>query len=494
MFRKVLIANRGEIAVRVMKTCGEMGIPTVSVYSEADRRALHVLSSDESAFIGEADPGRSYLNIDRILEAARDTGAEAIHPGYGFLAENPEFAARCEKEGVVFIGPPAPVIEKLGNKSEARRIMREGGVPVIPGSSDEVADPAAMKNEADKIGYPVVIKAVAGGGGKGMRIVESSRKFMEAFEAASSEAYASFGDGNVYFEKYLARPRHIEFQVLADSHGNIIHLLERECSIQRRFQKIIEETPSSALDEGLREEMGKAAVRAAEASGYINAGTVEFMLEGDGSYYFLEVNTRLQVEHPITEMVTGIDLVRKQIEIAAGEKLGLSQDEIRGRGHALECRIYAEDPARDFVPDPGLIGFLKEPAGPGIRVDSGIYGGFTVPFQYDPILSKLITYSEKREESIIRMVNALKEYIVLGVKTPVEFLIDVLQSDAFHSGETTTRFIEEEFQEWSPGDREEEIAALAFIADELFGRKKRSPKERTGEETSPWETLGSWKL
>ncbi len=493
MFRKILIANRGEIAVRVMKTCREMGISTVSVYSEADRRALHVLNSDQSYCIGEADPSRSYLSIGTILKAARDSGADAIHPGYGFLAENPEFAAACEKEGIVFIGPPASVIGNLGNKREARRIMKEGGVPVVPGSSGDAANPESLKEEADNLGYPVVIKAVAGGGGKGIRIVESPDKFREAFESASGEASASFGNGELYCEKYIRDPRHIEFQVLGDSQGNIIHLLERECSIQRRFQKIIEESPSPALDETLREEMGRAAVRAAKASGYRNAGTVEFILDSDGSYYFLEVNTRLQVEHPVTEMVTGIDLVRKQIEIAAGEELGLTQDEIKGRGHAIECRIYAEDPARDFVPSPGRISFLREPRGPGIRVDSGITGGGTVPFEYDPILSKLITHAETREQNISRMVNALKEYIVMGVKTPVEFLLDILESVAFRSGETTTGFIGKNFSDWVPGGDEDEIACLAYLADELLGRIKRT-EEGPGEVRSPWQTMGNWRL
>ncbi len=494
MFRKILIANRGEIAVRIMKTCREMGIPTVSVYSEADRRALHVLSSDHSYCIGEADPTQSYLNIEKILKAARDSGADAIHPGYGFLAENPGFAAGCEREGIVFIGPPASVIEKLGNKTEARRIMKEGGVPVVPGSSGDAADPETLKEEADNLGYPVVIKAVAGGGGKGMRIVKSPDEFRDAFESASGEAYASFGNGDLYCEKYISNPRHIEFQVLGDSQGNIIHLLERECSIQRRFQKIIEESPSPALDEKLREEMGRSAVKAAKASGYRNAGTVEFILDGSGSYYFMEVNTRLQVEHPVTEMVTGIDLVRKQIEIAAGEELGLTRDDIKGRGHALECRIYAEDPARDFIPSPGRISFLREPGGPGIRVDSGITEGFTVPFEYDPILSKLITHAETREKNISRMVSALKEYMVMGVKTPVEFLMDILESGAFRSGETTTGFIAKNFSDWAPGGQEGEIACLAYLADEILGKRRKRPEEAAGEEMSPWKTLGNWRL
>ena len=353
MFSKILIANRGEIAVRIMRTAQEMGIRTVAVYSEADRQALHVLTADEAVFLGESDPASSYLNFDKIIAAARETGAEAIHPGYGFLAENPAFAERVASEDLVFIGPPAEVMAKLGNKTTARRLMIENRVPVIPGMNTAATDIASLSAAADELGYPVLVKAAAGGGGKGMRIVESRDALAEAAETAASEALASFGDGSIYLEKYLDKPRHVEFQILADAHGNVVHLFERECSIQRRHQKIIEETPSVALTDELRDRMGAAAVAAARAAGYVNAGTVEFLLDGSGEFYFLEVNTRLQVEHPITELTTGLDLVRRQIEIAAGQPLPFTQADVSRRGHAIECRIYAEDPACNFMPAPG---------------------------------------------------------------------------------------------------------------------------------------------
>ncbi|RLC33332.1 MAG: acetyl-CoA carboxylase biotin carboxylase subunit [Deltaproteobacteria bacterium] len=494
MFDKILVANRGEIAVRIMRTCREMGITTVAVYSEADKKALHVLTADEAVYLGDARPAASYLNMDKIIRAACDTNAGAIHPGYGFLAENAEFAEKCGRAGLSFIGPPANVIRDLGDKTMARRIMVKGGVPVIPGMTRADPDPPVLAEEAEKIGYPVLIKASAGGGGKGMRVVNGPEEMEQACIAASSEAASAFGDGSVYLEKYFERPRHIEFQILADGHGHVIHLLERECSIQRRYQKIIEETPSPAMTPELREEMGKAAVAAASAAGYVNAGTVEFLLDREKNFYFLEVNTRLQVEHPITEMVTGIDLVRWQIEIAAGGVLDLSQQDISGRGHAVECRIYAEDPENNFFPSPGRIAFLKEPAGPGIRNDCGIYEGAQVPVEYDPILSKLVCFAENRDAAIQRMLRALAGYVILGVKTPVSFLMDVLQSKAFMSGETFTDFIEKYFTDWHPADGPADLARIAFIADEICGKTGAKKAVSTADRpASPWDTLGNWR-
>ncbi len=495
MFKKILIANRGEIAVRVINTCREMGISSVAVYSDADRNALHVLKADQAVRLGGSPAAESYLNIDRIIEAARQAGAEAVHPGYGFLSENAEFAGRCGREGLVFIGPPADAIRMLGDKITARKTMIANNVPVVPGTFAAEADPDVLEKEAGRIGYPVLIKASAGGGGKGMRIVSAPEEFRDACISASSEASAAFGNGSVYIEKFLVKPRHIEFQILADTHGNIIHLFERECSIQRRHQKIIEESPSVALDDGLRKRMGEAAVAVASASGYVNAGTVEFLLDRDGGFYFLEVNTRLQVEHPVTEMVTGIDIVRQQIEIACGNPLPFRQDDIRSRGHAIECRIYAEDAENDFSPSPGTIGFLKEPSGPGIRHDSGIYAGFTVPMEYDPILAKLITHSGNRNECISRMVGALRDYALLGIKHSIPFLIDVLRSGAFADGDLCTDFIGRNFSEWKPARERVDDAFIAFLADELSGERETAASMFSDDgRSSPWRTLGNWRV
>ena len=495
MFKRILIANRGEIACRIMATCREMGIETVAVYSTVDATAAHVLAADRAVPLGADEPAASYLNQDRIMAAARETQAEAIHPGYGFLAENHVFAARCEDEDVTFIGPPAAAIRDLGDKTVARQMMIDSGVPVIPGLQHAATDPRQLADEAARIGYPVLIKAAAGGGGKGMRVVASAEALGEAAEAAGREAAAAFGSGAIYIEKYLARARHVEFQIMADTHGECIHLLERECSIQRRHQKIIEETPSTALTPTLRAEMGAAAVRAARAAGYVNAGTVEFLLDPDGRFYFLEVNTRLQVEHPITEMVTGIDMVREQIRIAAGLPLAYAQADIAGRGHAIECRIYAEDPHNDFLPAPGPIDYLRTPEGPGIRVDSGIYAGGQVPMEYDPILAKLIGQAEDRAAAIARMRRALTAYVILGVKTPIAYLRDVLDHEAFRAGATFTDFIPRHMAGWSPADHAPEMAALAYIADDLaggVGRVDRQSTEPAGGGT-PWQTLGAWR-
>jgi acetyl-CoA carboxylase biotin carboxylase subunit len=459
MFSKILVANRGEIAIRVMRTAREMGIATVAVYSDVDSESLHVLSADESVFLGAAEPAASYLNSDKLIEAAKHTGADAIHPGYGFLAENPEFAEKVVQEGLVFIGPPARVMADLGNKTVARNLMSKSNVPIIPGMTSPEANIERIAAAADEIGYPVLVKAAAGGGGKGMRVVEKREDLSEAVEMAKSEALTAFGDSTIYLEKCLDRPRHVEFQILADTHGNVVHLFERECSIQRRHQKIIEETPSPAVDGDLRERMGKAAVAAARASGYVNAGTVEFLLDRSGAFYFLEVNTRLQVEHPITEMIAGLDLVRRQIEIAAGEPLPFSQQDLMRRGHAIECRIYAEDPEADFMPSPGKILYVRVPEGPGVRFDHGIYTGFQVPMNYDPILGKLVVWAEDRSAAIERMIRSLKECVILGVTTPIEFLIDVLSSGEFKAGNTHTRFIEDNCEGWEPDRSEEDLAA-----------------------------------
>jgi len=476
-----------------MNTCREMGIATVAVYSEADRRAVHVLKADQAVFLGDSEPAESYLNIDKIIAAAKQTGAEAIHPGYGFLAENPLFAERCEKEGLVFIGPPSHVIRELGDKTVARRTVEGSGVPVIPGMNRPESDPGILAREAENIGYPVLIKAVAGGGGKGMRVVTSPKDFQEACVSASSEANRAFCDGAIYLEKYLYRPRHVEFQIIADMHGNVVHLFERECSIQRRHQKIIEETPSPIMTPELRERMGAAAVAVAKASGYVNAGTVEFLVDQAGKFYFLEVNTRLQVEHPVTEMITGLDIVRIQMEVACGNPLALTQENIRSRGHAIECRIYAEDPEKGFYPSPGKIIYMQEPSGPGVRNDCGIYSGFQVPVEYDPILSKLIVYAEGRNQAIMRMIQALEDYVILGVSTPVPFLIDVLKSEAFVKGDTFTDFIDTYFAGWKPNRCDTNAACAAFIIDELSHvPKAKTAPTQDGAGSSPWQTLGSW--
>jgi len=495
--RTVLVANRGEIALRILRTCREMGLRTVAVYSDADRQAAHVTAADRAVHVGGSDPRESYLHAERIVAAAREAGADAVHPGYGFLAENAPFAARCAEAGLTFIGPPAPVIAALGDKTVARRMMADSGVPVIPGMRAADADPARLAREAEKVGYPVLVKAAAGGGGKGMRVVASPRELEEAAASAAREAEAAFGDGSIYLEKYLDRPRHVEFQVLADSRGNVIHLLERECSVQRRHQKIIEESPSPVMTPALRERMGQAAVAAARAAGYVNAGTVEFLVDARGDFYFLEVNTRLQVEHPVTEMVTGLDLVRLQIEIAAGEPLPLAQADVTGRGHALECRIYAEDPENDFLPSPGTVVWVQEPAGPGVRVDSGIYPGCPVPVEYDPILAKLIVHAADRRTAAARMLRALEEYVILGVRTPIPFLMDVVRSEAFLSGETCTDFIPRNFPSWRPRTDLRELACAAWVADELTrppkGTAPGSAAPDPGQE-SPWSRLGHWRL
>ena len=439
MFKKILIANRGEIALRVIRACRELGIGTVAVYSEADRDSLHVRFSDEDICIGPPASRESYLNIPRIVAAAEITGAEAIHPGYGFLAENAEFAEICDRSGIVFIGPTADQIRRMGDKAEARRTMIEAGVPVVPGSPGAVEDVATARIEAERIGYPVIIKAAAGGGGKGMRVAPSADVLEKTFTMARNEAAAAFGDARVYLERFVQRPRHVEIQVLGDSHGTLIHLGERDCSIQRRHQKLIEESPSPVLTPELRQAMGDAAIQAGQAIGYSNAGTVEFLLAESGEFYFMEMNTRIQVEHPVTEMVTGVDLVKEQIRSAAGERIGEAPS---FSGHSIECRINAEDPEHDFRPSPGRITAFHAPGGPGIRIDSHVYAGYMVPPYYDSLLGKLIAYGSTREEALGRAYQGLEEFIIEGVKTTIPFLREVLRHPDFVAGKVDTRFLE----------------------------------------------------
>jgi len=495
MLTKILVANRGEIAVRIMRTVKEMGLATVAVHSEADANALHVAVADEAVGIGAAEPSASYLNIDAIIKAARDTGADGIHPGYGFLAENPAFAGRVSEEGLTFIGPPVAAMRQLGHKTVARQLATKARVPIIPGTTKTGDNLEELGKSAEVIGYPILLKASAGGGGKGMRLVESPDQLKDAAETASSEAQSAFGDGSIYLEKALKRPRHVEVQVLADKHGNVVHLFERECSIQRRHQKIIEESPSPVLTPALREKMGAAAVAVVKAAGYENAGTVEFLLDASGNFYFLEVNTRLQVEHPITEMVVGLDLVRHQIDIADGKPLSFSQEDLKQRGHAIECRIYAEDPANGFMPSAGKILAAATPMGPGIRYDSGIYAGVEVPVYYDPILSKLIAWGETRDAAISRMIQALRDCVVLGVTTSIELMIDVLDSEEFRAGDTHTAFLDEHFASWKPSSEADEFAKLA----EAASRTVASPQVTTSgpqrsDNRSPWLRLGKWDL
>jgi acetyl-CoA carboxylase, biotin carboxylase subunit len=442
MIRKVLIANRGEIALRVIRACRELGIRTVAVYSEADRESLHVRFADEDVCIGPPQARDSYLNIPRLIAAAEVTGADAIHPGYGFLAENAEFAEICVRSDIIFIGPDAEHIRLMGDKSVARKTMAGVGVPTVPGSAGAIESAEEALEVAREIGFPVIIKAAAGGGGKGMRVADEEAIFVAQFQMAQNEARAAFGDGSVYIEKYLVKPRHVEIQIIGDNHGRIVHLGERECSIQRRHQKLIEEAPSVAVTPELRERMGEAATRGAHAIGYRSAGTVEFLLDEDGSFYFMEMNTRIQVEHPVTELVTGIDLVKEQILVAAGHPLSIPEGPIELRGHAIECRINAEDPARNFAPSPGLITTYHAPGGPGVRVDSHVYAGYMVPPYYDSLIGKLIVYGNTRDEAIVRMSLALESFIIEGVHTTAPFLLELLADPRFRSGDVDTKFVD----------------------------------------------------
>ncbi|MEW6684588.1 MAG: acetyl-CoA carboxylase biotin carboxylase subunit [Candidatus Edwardsbacteria bacterium] len=497
VFKKILIANRGEIAVRIIRACREMSIPTVALYSTADRSSLHVQMADEAVCIGPPPPLESYLNIDKIIDTTKKFKAEAIHPGYGFLAENHIFAKACEEAKIVFIGPNSEALRLVGDKVESRQTMTKAKIPIIPGMKKSSKDSSEFKEEAKKIGYPVLLKASGGGGGKGMRLINSESELEASIAAGMREAKSAFGDDSVYLEKYLEEPRHIEFQVLADNYGNAIHLFERECSIQRRHQKIIEESPSTALNDELREKMGETAVKVIKTANYNNAGTVEFLLDKNGNFYFLEVNARIQVEHPVTESVTGVDLVKQQIKIAAGEKLSIKENELKQRGHAIECRIYAEDPKNNFLPSPGKILFVKEPVGLGIRVDSGIYTSWEVSPHYDPILSKLIVWAENRESARQRMVSALSDYIILGIKTTINFLRAVIQHSDFVHGQTRTNFIEKNFSSWKEEEKEflEEALIAAGIdayVKAMEGRKQRVTVSR--EIFNPWLSVGKWEV
>jgi acetyl-CoA carboxylase biotin carboxylase subunit len=445
MFRKILIANRGEIAVRIIRACREMGIKTVAVYSEADAEALHTQLADEAVCIGPANSTESYLNMERILSATIITGAEAIHPGFGFLSEISKFAKMCDEWNITFIGPSAELIDKMGNKSEARSTMIAAGVPVTPGTTEPVYDAAVGREIADKMGYPVIIKASSGGGGKGMRIAENSEEFEVNFNTAQRESVNAFGDDTMYIEKYITSPRHIEFQIIADKHGNVVHLGERDCSVQRKHQKMIEESPSVAIDEDLRRRMGETAVRAAKAVGYESAGTIEFLLDRSGEFYFMEMNTRIQVEHPVTEMVTGLDLIKEQIRIAEGLELSVKQEDIKVNGHAIECRINAENPAKNFMPCPGKITNIHFPGGNGVRIDSAIYNGYKIPANYDSMICKIIVHDKDRTSAIYKMQSVLGELVIEGIDTNIDFQFDLIGNERFRSGDINTHFIHDEF-------------------------------------------------
>ena len=483
MFNKILVANRGEIAVRIIRACRDLGVTPVAVYSEADRDALHIKLADEAYCIGPPPSAESYLRLDKVIETAKASGSEAIHPGYGFLAENAELAQACDDNDLVFIGPPSSSIALMGDKIASRKAVREAGVPTIPGSDGPVQSAEMAVSKAVEIGFPVMMKASAGGGGKGMRTVSTAEEIEPAFRAASGEAQTYFGDPTIYLERFVQSPRHIEVQVLADSVGNMIHLGERECSIQRRHQKLLEECPSPVVDQTFREELGRAALTVAAAAGYRNAGTVEFLVDTSGprnswQFYFLEMNTRLQVEHPVTELVTGIDLVREQIFIASGEPLAYRQQDVQLRGSAIECRIYAEDPSHDFIPSPGKITTLFEPSGPVIRNESGVYEGFVIPIDYDPLISKLVAYGEDRTQSIQRMKRALREYRIGGVTTTIQFFERLLSHPDFLAGHLHTSFINDHGLA-KPLEVSDSALPLVAAAVERFLEEKREAKPQT---------------
>jgi propionyl-CoA carboxylase alpha chain len=479
----VLVANRGEIAVRVLRSCHERGLDTVAVYSTPDRSAPHVRLADEAYHIGPAEASASYLDQEKIIDVAHRSGADAIHPGYGFLSENADFAEACAEADVHFVGPPPEAIRAMGDKTAARRLMEEAGVPMAPGTTDAVANTEEGEEIAAEIGYPVLIKAAAGGGGKGMRIVHEPENFAGAMDRAQGEAESSFGDGRVFIEKYIEEPRHIEFQILADHHGNTIHLFERECSIQRRHQKVIEEAPSSVLTPAVRQEMGEAAVAAADSCGYRNAGTVEFLVDKDLNYYFMEMNTRLQVEHPVTEWVTGVDLVAEQLRVAQGEELGYTTDDLSINGHAMESRVYAENPASNFLPDPGPLKRHAAPSGFGVRVDAGVEEGGEVLIHYDPMISKLTTWGRNRTVAIDRMIRALDEYEVADMATTIPFCRFAMEHEGFRQGDFTTHFVDEEFDPDALALDDPERDELAALAATLY-------YARTQEEEAPTITSG----
>jgi acetyl-CoA carboxylase biotin carboxylase subunit len=500
MFRKVLIANRGEIALRVQHTLRELGVASVAVYSEPDALAPHATSADEAYAIGPAEAARSYLDQERLLEVAQAAGCDAVHPGYGFLSENAEFARRCAAAGITFIGPPPDAIAAMGSKIGSRALMQKARVPVVPGTDGATQDVGALEKAAKAMGYPVLVKASAGGGGKGMRVVHNPAEFRSAVELARGEAEKAFGDGTVYLEKYLERPRHIEFQIFADDHGNVVHLFERECSIQRRHQKIVEETPSPLMNAALRARMGEAAVAAARAVGYRGAGTVEFMVDARGDFYFLEMNTRLQVEHPITELVTGLDLVRLQLEVASGAALPPAALEPVQRGHAMECRVYAEDPAHGFLPAAGRIVHVRFPEGPGVRVDGALRDGLEISIHYDPMLAKVIASGRDRDECIARMRRALAEFVVIGIPTNLTYLQAILATDAFARGQLSTHFLDDHLRGWKPDAVSLPEAGLAALAlHELLGVSGGGPGSAgsgpggAGPAATPWTTLAGWR-
>lgn len=487
---KILIANRGEIALRIMRSAREMGIKTVAVYSDVDRNALHVRYADEAIGIGPSPSSQSYLSVEKIIKAAIATRADAIHPGYGFLSENAAFAKAVKKAGLIFIGPTAEAMEIMGSKLGAKAAVKKYDIPMVPGTDHAISDIPAAKKIAENIGFPILIKASAGGGGKGMRIVESPGTFEEMMKMAVSEAISAFGDGSVFIEKYIASPRHIEIQVLGDTHGNIVHLFERECSVQRRHQKVIEEAPSSVLTPEIRNEMGRCAVLVAKACNYEGAGTVEFLFDENKKFYFLEMNTRLQVEHPVTEQITGLDLVKEQIKIASGEKLSFKQEDLKINGHSIEVRVYAEDPANNFLPDIGTLNTYKKPQGNGVRIDDGYEEGMDIPIYYDPMISKLISFGKDRHESITRMLRAIDDYIISGVRTTLPFCKFVLQHDAFVSGNFDTHFVEKYFSPDklnSEKDDEEKIATL--VAATVF----KTNKNGLGIENNHQPTISKWK-
>ena len=492
MFGKVLVANRGEIAVRIIRGLREMNIASVAVYSEADRTAYHVRLADEAYFLGPAPAAESYLSIDRVVNAARQAKADAVHPGYGFLSENPDFAAACADAGLVFIGPSAEAMRRLGSKIEARKLAKQVGVPVVEGMDAPLSGIEQARAEARRIGYPVLLKAAAGGGGKGMRLVEAEADLEAALRDASSEAERAFASGEVYLEKFVEQPRHVEIQVLGDNYGNLIHLGERECSLQRRHQKVIEECPSPVMSvrPELRERMGQAALKVAGAAGYTNAGTAEFLVDKHGNFYFLEMNTRLQVEHPVTELVTGLDLVHWQLRIASGEALGLKQEGVSWRGSAMECRIYAEDPDNQFLPSPGRIAQLREPGGPGIRLDSGVYEGWRVPLEYDPLLAKLVAWGPTRETAIARLDRALGEYAVVGIRTTIPYFREILRDELFHAGQLDTGFLAafEPRRRQREDESLERLAAIAAVAHEQREGSQILTQEQR--DSSRWAALG----
>ncbi len=487
--KKILIANRGEIALRIMRSAREMGVKTVAVYSEADRNALHVRYADEAVCIGPAPSNQSYLVFDKIIGACKQTGAEAIHPGYGFLSENAAFAREVKKAGLILIGPSPEAMEIMGNKLSAKAAALKYKIPMVPGTEEAITDVQEAKKRAEEVGFPILIKAAAGGGGKGMRIVESGSDFEEQMKLAVSEATSAFGDGSVFIERYVSSPRHIEIQVLGDTHGNIVHLFERECSVQRRHQKVVEEAPSAVLTPEIRAAMGKCAVDVARSCNYVGAGTVEFILDEKLNFYFLEMNTRLQVEHPVTEMITGLDLVKEQIKIARGEMLSFKQEDLEIKGHAVELRVYAEDPANNFLPDIGTLRTYRLPQGPGVRVDDGFEEGMEIPIYYDPMIAKLITYGKNRQEAIERMVRAIDEYQITGIETTLPFGKFVMQHEAFTSGKFDTHFVKKYFQpEKLQQENEAEAMIAALVAAQLMQQKPTIlTNQATGTSTTAWK-------